>query len=58
MMVKAILFDLDGTLRDTMEVVYRAMEQTVTLHNGKSATREDKKPHVHHHSAVHAALSP
>lgn len=55
---KAVLFDLDGTLRDTRETVYRALEETVGQYGGRVPSRQEIQKHVHHHSAVHAALSP
>ncbi len=55
---RAVLFDLDGTLRDTKEAIYQAIEQTLAVHNETMVTREEIKPHIHHHSAVYAALSP
>ncbi len=56
--IKAILFDLDGTLRDTMEIVYTALEKTIEKHTNTEPTRDLIRQHIHHHSAVHAALSP
>lgn len=56
--IKAVLFDLDGTLRDTKEIVYSALEKTIEEHTSNMPSRADIKHHVHHHSAVHAALSP
>lgn len=55
---KAVLFDLDGTLRDTRESIYQAYEETLEVHTGRRPTREELKPHIHHHSAVHHALTP
>ncbi len=55
--LKAVLFDLDGTLRDTKEIIYTALEETLAIHNGQKPTREELAPHLHHHSAVHQALS-
>ncbi|MFZ1248919.1 MAG: HAD family hydrolase [Candidatus Saccharimonadales bacterium] len=55
---KAILFDLDGTLRDTIDVIYDALEHAIEFHTGKRPGREVIAPHIHHHTAVHAALLP
>lgn len=55
--VSAIFFDLDGTLRDTEDVVYDAMQHAVEKHTGKRPTRDELRPHVHHHTAVHKVLA-
>ncbi len=49
---KAILFDLDGTLRDTKDLIYDAILYTLKLH-GTDLTRSDIEPYIHHHSAVY-----
>jgi len=54
--VNAVFFDLDGTLRDTEDAVYEAMQHAIETHTGKRPTRDELRPHVHHHTAVHKAL--
>lgn len=54
---KAVLFDLDGTLRDTVGVITKAYEHAVETHNGRKPTWEELAPFIHHHSAVHKGLS-
>lgn len=54
--INAVFFDLDGTLRDTEDVVYDAMQHAVEHHTGARPSRNDLRPHVHHHTAVHEAL--
>lgn len=54
--VSTIFFDLDGTLRDTEDVVYDAMQHAVETHVGKRPTREELRPHIHHHTVVHKEL--
>ncbi len=49
---KAILFDLDGTLRDTKDLIYDAILHTLKLH-GTDLTRSDIEPYIHHHSVVY-----
>lgn len=56
--LKAVLFDLDGTLRDTTEIVYVAIEETLVHHEVPKPTREELYPHIHHHSIVHSVFSP
>lgn len=56
--IKAVLFDLDGTLRDTREVIYPALEYALQKHTGTSPTREQMKKHIHHHSEIHKAFAP
>lgn len=50
--IKAVLFDLDGTLRDSMRVIWPATEQTLEAH-GISATREEMRPYIHYHGDLH-----
>lgn len=49
---KAILFDLDGTLRDSLQVIWPATEQALEAH-GISATREEMRPYIHYHGDLH-----
>lgn len=58
MKLKAILFDLDGTLRDTREVIYPALEHALKEHLGKSPTREKMLPYIHYHRAIHKEFAP
>jgi pyrophosphatase PpaX len=58
MKIKVILFDLDGTLRDTREVIYPAIEYTLIKHVGKSPSRNDMKKQIHHHSEIHKEFAP
>ena len=51
--LKAILFDLDGTLRDTQEVVYGAVLHALKVHGAGELTKEDIGPYMHHHTAVY-----
>jgi pyrophosphatase PpaX len=53
MKIKAVLFDLDGTLRDTREVIYPAMEHALKIHAAYVPTREDMAAYIHHHTEVH-----
>jgi len=55
--LKAVLLDLDGTLRDTRDAIYAAYQQAIKAHTGRDATRDEIKPHVHHHSVVHKAFA-
>jgi len=50
---KAILFDLDGTLRDTQEVIYDALLHTLKVHGAGKLTKKDIDPYIHHHTAVY-----
>ncbi len=55
---KAILFDLDGTLRDTREVIYPALEHALLKHVGNSPSRDGMKKQIHHHSEIHKEFAP
>lgn len=50
---KAILFDLDGTLRDTKEVVYGAVLHALKEHDAGDLSYEDIDPYMHHHTVVY-----
>lgn len=54
---KIILFDLDGTLRDTKDVIYDAMQHAIEVLGSERPKRADIEPHIHHHTAVHKALA-
>lgn len=45
-MLKAILFDLDGTLLDTSEFIFQAYEHTLTTHGFETINREKLSPHI------------
>ncbi len=55
--LKAILFDLDGTLRDTKDIIYEAMQHAIEALGRDRPTRGEIDPHIHHHTAVHKALA-
>jgi phosphoglycolate phosphatase len=55
--LKAVLVDLDGTLRDTRDLIYSAFQHAIRTHSHKEVTQEDIKPHVHHHTKVHKAFA-
>lgn len=57
MPIKVVLLDLDGTLRDTRQVIYSAYQQAIKVHSGRDVTNEEIKPHVHHHTVVHKAFA-
>lgn len=46
MEIKAILFDLDGTLVDTTEFIYRAYEHTLSFHKFEVIKRKLLAPHI------------
>lgn len=54
---KAVLFDLDGTLRDTQSIIYASVAQTLEAYGTPKPSPEELAPHIHHHSAVHRAFS-
>lgn len=56
MTIKAVLLDLDGTLRDTRDAIYGAYQHAIKVHSGQHVDREQIKPHVHHHTVVHKAF--
>ncbi|QQS19027.1 HAD hydrolase-like protein [Candidatus Saccharibacteria bacterium] len=55
--IKAILFDLDGTLRDTKDIIVDAYQHAVEMHNGQRPTLEELQPFIHHHTEVYKGLS-
>jgi HAD superfamily hydrolase (TIGR01662 family) len=57
MKIKAVLLDLDGTLRDTRDAIYGAYQHAIKTHSGRDVGRDEIKPHVHHHMVVHQAFA-
>jgi HAD superfamily hydrolase (TIGR01662 family) len=57
MKIKAVLLDLDGTLRDTRDAIYGAYQHAIKTHSGRDVGRDEIKPHVHHHTVVHQAFA-
>ncbi len=55
--LRAVLFDLDGTLRDSREVINPAIEHALNSH-GVHAGPEAIAPYAHSLRAVHRALAP
>ncbi|QQS20272.1 HAD family hydrolase [Candidatus Saccharibacteria bacterium] len=55
--VKAILFDLDGTLRDTKDIIIEGYMHAVERHSGYRPSLEELQPYIHHHTEVHRGLS-
>ncbi|CAN5380871.1 HAD family hydrolase [soil metagenome] len=53
MKISAVLFDLDGTLRDTRDTIYTAVKHAVKEHSGQEVSNEDLADYMHHHSHVH-----
>lgn len=45
-MVKAVIFDADGTLLDSFDVIMRAYAHLATMHGYPVATREEVKAHL------------
>ncbi len=59
MKIKAILFDLDGTLVDTSEFIYQAYEHTLSLYKYKVIKRKLLAPHIGRGlSAIYKDLAP
>ena len=51
--LKAVLLDYDGTLRDSSQLIYEALEHTFTSHGLPMPSRQQLKPLIHHHSNIH-----
>lgn len=51
--IKAVLFDLDGTLRDTRELIYASLDHAFRGLGLASPTRAELLPYIHHHMFVH-----
>lgn len=58
MKIKAVLFDLDGTLRDTREIIYEAIKHAVKTHSGQEVDDAELAEYMHHHSHVHGHFTP
>lgn len=43
---KAVLLDLDGTLRGTRDAIYGAYQHAIKVHSGQTIEREAIKPHA------------
>lgn len=54
---RAVLFDLDGTLRDSRAAIYGALAHTFGEHTNLVPTRDNLAPYIHHFHAVHDALA-
>jgi HAD superfamily hydrolase (TIGR01509 family) len=55
---RALLFDLDGTLRDSRAAINAAVEHTLRQHLGTVPPWNHVVPHIHGLFAVHANLAP
>lgn len=55
--IKAVLLDLDGTLRDTVDIIYEVAASTVEKYGDGKPSKAELAPHIHHHSAVHREFS-
>lgn len=58
MKIRAVLFDLDGTLRDTREVIYEAVKYAISNLGGGSVSNEDLYEYIQHHTIVHKQFLP
>jgi len=56
--LQAVLFDLDGTLRDTTELIYSALDHTFKYYGVPSPSAEDLAPYIHHHTFVRKRFAP
>jgi HAD superfamily hydrolase (TIGR01509 family) len=52
MKIKAILFDLDGTLRDSTEPLFVAIEAALSRYLEAVPTRDELRPYMHYHEIV------
>lgn len=55
--IKSVLFDLDGTLRDTKDIIIEGYMHAIEIHNGQRPTLDELQPYIHHHTEVHKGLS-
>lgn len=56
--VKAVLIDLDGTIRDTVEAIYEAIEHSFRMLGSEPPTREEMEPYAHYHEHIRAQFLP
>lgn len=57
-MIEAILFDFDGVLRDSRDVIWPAVERTLEAYGIEYEDRERLMPYVHHIGSVHKNIAP
>jgi HAD superfamily hydrolase (TIGR01549 family) len=55
--LKAILFDYDGTLRDSRSLIYASYEHAFKANGLPPPSKQAIDPHIHHGSFVHQALA-
>ncbi len=55
--IKAVLFDYDGTLRDSKSLIYASYDHAFRANGLQSPSKEEIDPHIHHGSFVHQALA-
>lgn len=55
--IRFVFFDLDGTLRDTRDLMYSSLQAALEQHTGRHHTKDEIRPHIHYHQAVHEALA-
>lgn len=58
MKIKAVLFDLDGTLRDTRQLIYDSVKHAVGESGGPDLGDTDLQEHIEHHTKVHQQFAP
>lgn len=56
--IKAVLFDYDGTLRDTGYVVHQSLAVAFKHHGITPPSLEEMAPYIHHHSHVQKQFAP
>lgn len=56
--IKAVLFDLDGTLRDTKDIIVDGYLHAIETHTGRRPRLTELQPYIHHHTEVYKGLSP
>jgi pyrophosphatase PpaX len=58
MKLKAVLFDLDGTLRDNRDMLYESFRHTVRETTGRTMTNNELYEYLEHHTLLHKAVAP
>lgn len=58
MKIKAVLFDLDGTLRDTRDLIYDSVRHAVKELAGPQLSNDELYDYIQHHTKVHQKFAP
>jgi len=55
--IQAILFDLDGVLRNSGPTIYNSIIYSLKKHTGRIYSKSELEPYIHHHEEVYKRLA-